>query len=210
MGVVGEDDVGAHEDVVLDGHQLEEAAAWMRTRSPMRLPNSSDGVGADADVVAELVVLADAGALAGLQAGAEGAPGVDGRERPDDGAGADGERALALAGAPRRLADDARRLQVAALAQRDVGIQDDAGRRVGGDVTVAPSRARVGAGEPRLDAAGLERRLRRLEGGDHAQPGPAVGDRRLAAAHAVDEVLRLEPQRLGAREILGATMSPVR
>ena len=53
--------------------------------------------------------------------GAEGAAGVDRGERPDDGAGADGERQLALAGAPRRLADDARRLQVAALAEHDVG-----------------------------------------------------------------------------------------
>ena len=76
---------------------------------------------ADADVVADLVALADARALTGLQAGAEGAPRVDSGERPYDGAGADGERTLALAGAPQRLADDARRLQVAALAEGDIG-----------------------------------------------------------------------------------------
>src|SRR5665647_1793251 len=52
-----------------------------------------------------------------------------------------------------------------------------------------------------LHAAAVERRLRGLERGDHAQAGPAVADRRLAAAHAVDEVLGLEPQRLGARDL---------
>ena len=120
--------LGPDEDVVLDGHQLEEAAAVDAHAAADAVAELEHGVGADADVVADDVVLADAGALAGLQAGAEGAAGVDGGERPDDGAGADGERELALAGAPRRLADDAGRLQVAALAQRDVGIQGDAGR----------------------------------------------------------------------------------
>ena len=93
---------------------------WMRTRLPMRLPNSSTALVPMLTSSPTHVVLADAGALAGLQAGAEGAPGVDGRERPHDGAGADDERQLALAGAPRRLAEDARRLQVAALAERHV------------------------------------------------------------------------------------------
>src|SRR5450756_1342900 len=119
--VVGEDDVGADEDVVLDGHQLEEAAAVDAHAAADAVAELEDGVGADADVVADVVALADAGALAGLQAGAEGAPGVDGGEGPYDGAGADGERTLALAGAPRRLAEDAWRLQVAAVAQGDVG-----------------------------------------------------------------------------------------
>ena len=126
--VVGEDDVGPDEDVVLDGHELEEAAAVDAHAAADAVAELEHGVGADADVVAEAVALADAGALAGLEAGADDAAGVDGGERPHDGAGPDGERTLALPGAPRRLADDARRLQVVALAQGDVGIQLDVGR----------------------------------------------------------------------------------
>src|SRR5450759_217759 len=52
-----------------------------------------------------------------------------------------------------------------------------------------------------LHAAAVERRLGGLERGDHLQAGPAVGERRLAAAHAVYEVLGLEPERLGARHL---------
>jgi len=101
--VVGEDDVGADEDVVLDGHELEKAAAVDAHAAADAVTELEDGVGADADVVADLVVLADAGALAGLQASAEGAPGVDGGERPyDDGAGADGDDA-GIRGRPDRL-----------------------------------------------------------------------------------------------------------
>ena len=126
--VVGEDDVGPHEHVVLDGHQLEEAAAVDAHAAADAVAELQDGVGADADVVAEPVALADAGALAGLEARADDAAGVDGRERAHDGAGPDGERTLALPGAPRRLADDARRLQVVTLTQGDVGVQLDVGR----------------------------------------------------------------------------------
>ena len=99
--VVGEDDVGTDEDVVLDGHELEEAAAVDTDAAADPIAELEHGVGADADVVAEGVVLADARSLPGLQAGADRAPGIDGRERPYDRAGADGERTLALLGAAR-------------------------------------------------------------------------------------------------------------
>ncbi len=129
--VVGEDDVGPDEDVVLDGHELQEAAAVDAHAAADAIAELEHRVGADADVVAQAVVLTDARALAGLQAVADDAAGVDGGERAHDGAGADGERALALAGAPRRLADDAGRLQVVPLAHGHVGVQGDVGRHDG-------------------------------------------------------------------------------
>ncbi len=46
--------------------------------------------------------------------------------------------------------------------------------------------------------------------GDDAQAHRAVGDRVVAVADAVQEVLRLERSSGSALSILGATMSPVR
>ena len=80
--VVGEDDVGPDEDVVLDGHELQEAAAVDAHAAADAIAELEHRVGADADVVAQAVALAaDARALAGLQAVADDAAGVDGGER---------------------------------------------------------------------------------------------------------------------------------
>ena len=51
--VVGEDDVGADEDVVLDGHELEEAAGVDAHAAADTVAELEHGVGADADVVTE-------------------------------------------------------------------------------------------------------------------------------------------------------------
>ena len=83
--IVGEDGVGAHEHVVFDGHHLEEAAGVDAHPAADAVAELQDGIGANGDVVAHDVVFADAGALAGLQAIAEGAAGIDGREGANDG-----------------------------------------------------------------------------------------------------------------------------
>jgi hypothetical protein len=117
------DDDRPDEHVVLDRHQFREAAAVDADTTAHAAAELEHRVGAHADVVAEPVVLADAGALAGVQAGADHAARLHRREGTHDGAGADVKRGLALASAPRRLADDARRLQITALTERHNGIQ---------------------------------------------------------------------------------------
>src|SRR3954447_4056156 len=49
-------------------------------------------------------------------------------------------------------------------------------------------------------ARGLERRLQPLQHADDAEPGSPVGARRTARAHALHEVLALEPERLAVRD----------
>jgi len=60
------------------------------------VPELERGMRPDGDIVADDVVLADRGPLAGLEPGPDGRPGVDRGERPDDRAGADAERQLAV------------------------------------------------------------------------------------------------------------------
>ena len=84
MRIVGKDDVGRDEYVVLDGHELEETARVDPHAIADAVPCLKDGVRTDADVIADHVVLADGCALTCLEALADLRARVQRREGPDD------------------------------------------------------------------------------------------------------------------------------
>src|SRR5688572_5845839 len=85
MRIIGEDDMRPEEDVVLDGHELEETPGVDPHVRADAVAELERRVRPDGDVVPDDVVLTDRRALAGLKARADRRAGVDRGERPDHG-----------------------------------------------------------------------------------------------------------------------------
>src|SRR5207302_4051273 len=98
--IIGDDvSVGTHaslEFVVVDLRELEEAPGVHAHPRADAIAEFERRVRPDRNVVADDVVLADRGALPGLETRADARPGVDRRERTDHRAGIDDELELAL------------------------------------------------------------------------------------------------------------------
>ena len=83
MRIVSKDDVGRDEDIVLDGHQLKEAASVDAHSVADPVPRLEHRVGSDRDIVADDVVLSDRDAVPRLEPIADRRSTVDCRELAD-------------------------------------------------------------------------------------------------------------------------------
>src|SRR5438105_6071551 len=81
--IVGEDDMRAKEDPVTQGRVLEEAAAVNPRPIADSIARLQHGIGADAAVVTDDVVLADQCAMAAVEAISDDRPRIDDRARAD-------------------------------------------------------------------------------------------------------------------------------
>ena len=191
------------------------------TRAPIvtslstALPRPTTVAGADHGALAHVGLVADDRAVADHAPAHEHARRKTSRRRRSERRGR--PRDAASGGQARRLAEQAPSSITAAVADHGAGVDHD----VAADPTPSPSTTP----SPRPGRAARSRRRQHgratrrrdsssdaagLEHAHDAQAALAVGARRAALAHAVDEVLALEPQRLVVGDPRADQMSPER